>query len=85
MKSVIEQLQELMVRLEELGKATIATYTQAPGGGIELSPARFRHWGRRMAWRRRRLSASRSSARRVTDGGPAICSTTDRRRWAVIG
>ncbi len=32
MKSVIEQLQELMVRLEELGKATIATYTQAPGG-----------------------------------------------------
>jgi hypothetical protein len=38
MKSVIEQIQELMVRLDSLGKDTIATYTQAQEEGIELAP-----------------------------------------------
>jgi hypothetical protein len=38
MKSVVEQLQELMVRLDTLGQDTIATYKQAQEEGIELAP-----------------------------------------------
>jgi hypothetical protein len=37
MKFVVEQLQELMTRLEEIGQDTIATYEQAQAEGIRLS------------------------------------------------
>jgi hypothetical protein len=38
MTSVIEQLQELVVKLEKLGETMIATYEKAQAEGMELAP-----------------------------------------------